>query len=96
MLYGVHECTGGYTLTLDAESRFRAAAHLYEPEVVCGESARQAAKDKKLQEWYVRDENPSWKGPATFGEWKDEVNAEFGTTKRSLTKPWQHGSFPEV
>jgi len=39
LLYGMHECVGGHALRLhDARSRFKAAAHVYDPEVVCGQS----------------------------------------------------------
>ena len=37
LLYGVHECSGGHTLKLDDTARFRAAAHLYAKDIVCGE-----------------------------------------------------------
>ena len=39
LLYGMHECVGGHALRLhDARSRFKAAAHVYDPEVVCGQA----------------------------------------------------------
>ena len=37
LLYGVHECSGGHTLALNDTARFRAAAHLYAKDIVCGE-----------------------------------------------------------
>ena len=38
LLYSMHECVGGHALRLhDAEDRFRAAAHTYDPDVVCGQ-----------------------------------------------------------
>jgi len=38
LLYGVHECTAGHGLSMQDHSRFRAASHLYDPLVVCGEA----------------------------------------------------------
>ena len=38
LLYSMHECVGGHALRLhDAEDRFKAAAHTYDPDVVCGQ-----------------------------------------------------------
>ena len=43
LLYSMHECVGGHALRLrDAEDRFRAAAHTYDPEVVCGERMKRS------------------------------------------------------
>ena len=38
LLYSMHECVGGHALRLhDAEDRFRAAAHTYDPDVISGQ-----------------------------------------------------------
>jgi hypothetical protein len=48
LLYGVHECVKGHGLSLDDEVRFRAAAHLYDEDIVTGASLAPKTWDSEL------------------------------------------------
>ena len=66
LLYSMHECVGGHALRLhDAEDRFRAAAHTYDPDVVCGQRMKGDMRGK----FTVRD-------PSTGGSYR-EASAAF-------------------